>query len=236
MEDFKNIKSTVKYIAFDADDTLWDNEPYFRQGEEEFAKIMANYASHHEINQILFKTEIDNIPLYGYGVKAFVLSMIEAASKIGGILITREHIDAILDIGKRQIEAEVTLLPNITQVLAALQQHFRLIVATKGDLLDQHRKLSKSGLGIYFHHIEIMTEKHVIDYQKMVKRLDIQASELMMIGNSVKSDVLPILKLGGYAVHIPYHTTWQHEMIDHSVIHPRFMECRQASDLLAILL
>lgn len=236
MDDFSNIKQKVKYIAFDADDTLWDNEPYFRQGEEEFAKIMANYASHHEINQILFKTEIDNIPLYGYGVKAFVLSMIEAASKIGGMFLTQEHIDAILAIGKNQIEAQVTLMPNIADVLAALHPHYRLIVATKGDLLDQHRKLSKSGLGIYFHHIEIMIEKHVIDYQKMSKRLDIQTSELMMIGNSLKSDVLPILELGGFAVHIPYHTTWQHEMIDHRVVHPRFMECNHAIEILEFLL
>ncbi len=202
----------IKVIAFDADDTLWVNEPYFRESEMEFCNLMKNGMSLEEVTEKLFTTEIGNIPLYGYGTKAFILSMIETSLKITKGNISSEKIQSIIELGKRQMNKSIELIDGVVDVLESLQGKYRLIVATKGDLLDQERKLKKSGLLKYFHHIEVMSDKREDDYKKLIQHLDIPASEFLMVGNSLKSDILPVLNLGGKAVHVPFHTTWEHEL------------------------
>jgi putative hydrolase of the HAD superfamily len=133
------------------------------------------------------------------------------------------------------LDKPIELLQGVEQVLAALQGKYRVILATKGDLLDQERKLKKSGLAHYFHHIEIMSDKQEADYQKLIKHLDIQPNELMMIGNSLKSDVLPVLNIGGYGVHIPYHITWAHEKVEKNIEHDNFMSIQTLTEILPLL-
>ena len=203
----------IKVIAFDADDTLWTNETYFREAEETFAVLLSKYETKTKIDQELFKTEIKNLAIYGYGIKGFVLSMIECALVVSNYKLPQETIGKILDIGKNMLEKPIELLDGVEEVLQGLQGKYRLIVATKGDLLDQERKLEKSNLLQYFHHVEVMSDKKEKDYYKLVKHLDIVPSQFLMIGNSLKSDVLPLLSINASAVHVPFHTTWVHEEI-----------------------
>lgn len=212
----------LKVIAFDADDTLFINETYFLETEEKFCALMSDYLSHQGLSQELFKVEIANLKLYGYGIKGYILSMIEAAMKISNKTIPIEVIEKIIQYGKELLEKPIELLEGVEETLEALYGKYKLVVATKGDLLDQRRKLHNSGLGKYFHHIEVMSDKKEQDYDDLLKRLDVQPHEFLMIGNSLKSDVLPVLQLGGYAVHIPFHTTWAHEKIDHEIQHENF--------------
>ena len=227
---------SLKVIAFDADDTLFVNEPYFQETEEKFCALMSNYLTHHSLSQQLFKTEIENLSLYGYGIKGYILSMIEAAMKISNNTISIEIIEKIIQYGKELLEKPIELLDGVEETLEALKGKYKLIVATKGDLKDQQSKLHRSGLGPYFHHIEVMADKQELNYQKLLGRLEIKPQEFFMIGNSLKSDVLPVLALGGHAVHIPFHTTWEHEKISHKVVHPNFKTLEKISDVLPILL
>ena len=205
--------SDVKIIGFDADDTLWVNETYFREAETEFCNLMSEYETPNKTDQELFKMEMKNLPIYGYGVKAFVLSMVEMALEISNGNVSQKKIQAILNIGKVMLEKPVELLEGVDEVLKALSKKYRIILATKGDLLDQERKLEKSGLTEYFHHIEVMSDKKEGNYIKLLKHLDIEPSEFLMVGNSLKSDILPLVQLKAHAVHIPFHTTWAHEQV-----------------------
>ena len=202
-----------KVIAFDADDTLWVNETYFREAEKKFARLLSPYETENKIDQELFQLEIKNLGIYGYGIKGFMLSMVECALQLSNYTISQKTIEDILNIGKEMLEKPIELLDGVEEVLQQLQGKCKLIVATKGDLLDQERKLEKSGLLAYFHHIEVMSEKKAPDYQKLIKHLDIESNELLMIGNSLKSDVLPLIQIGSSAIHVPFHTTWAHEEV-----------------------
>ena len=213
---------TPKIIAFDADDTLFVNEPYFQEVEQKFCELMSDYLSHQGLSQELFKTEIENLNLYGYGIKGYILSMIEAAMKISNNTISIEIIEKIIEYGKILLQKPIELLDNVEQTLQTLHGKYKLIVATKGDLKDQQSKLHRSGLSHYFHHIEVMSDKHEINYQHLLNRLEINSNDFLMIGNSLKSDVLPVLNIGGHAIHIPFHTTWEHEKISHKIEHPNF--------------
>lgn len=208
-KDYQNIK----VIGFDADDTLWVNETYFRAAEAEFGVLLSNFETPNKIDQELFKMEIKNLPIYGYGVKGFILSMVEMALELSNKTVSNDVIEAILTIGKTMINKPIELLDGVEGVLKALSKNYKLIVATKGDLLDQERKLEKSGLIHYFHHIEVLSEKHSTDYSKLLNRLDIKPSEFLMVGNSLKSDVLPLVQIGAKAIHVPFHTTWLHESV-----------------------
>ena len=212
----------IKVIAFDADDTLFINETYFDETEKKFCGLMEDYLSHQGISKELFKVEIENLKLYGYGIKGYILSMIEAAMTISNNTIPIEIVKKIIQFGKELLQKPIVLLDGVEETLDALYGKYKLVVATKGDLLDQRRKLHNSGLGHYFHHIEVMSDKQEKDYVDLIKRLEIEPSEFFMIGNSLKSDVLPVLAIGGQAVHIPFHTTWAHEKIDHKVVHENF--------------
>lgn len=208
-----NNYENIKVIAFDADDTLWVNETYFRDAEKEFAKLLSKYETENKIDQELFKTEIKNIAIYGYGIKGFVLSMVECGLELSNYQLHPKIIERILVIGKEMLEKPIELLPDIEEVLKTLQSKYKLIVATKGDLLDQERKLEKSNLLKYFHHIEVMSDKTEKDYKKLLQHLDIDPSAFLMIGNSLKSDVLPLINIGASAIHVPFHTTWLHEEV-----------------------
>ena len=207
------ISENIKVIAFDADDTLWVNETYFRDAEVAFAKLLAKYETQNKIDQELFKKEIENLKHYGYGVKGFVLSMVECALELSNYNVNQKTIEAILNIGKEMIDKPIELLDGVEEVLQSLQGNYKVIVATKGDLLDQERKLEKSNLLKYFHHIEVMSDKKEKDYTKLINHLDVEPSEFLMIGNSLKSDVLPLIALGASAIHVPFHTTWVHEEV-----------------------
>lgn len=226
-------KNQLRVIAFDADDTLFINEPYFEEAEQRFVALMQDYLSAQSISQALFKTQISNLPLYGYGIKGYVLSMLETALSISENTVSKAAIKEILSIGKDLLQKPIELLPQVEETLTQLHGKYKLIVATKGDLLDQRRKLHNSELGRFFHHIEVMSEKAVPDYRDLLKRLEIQPHEFLMVGNSLKSDVLPVLELGGYAVHIPFHTTWAHERIDHEVVHPHFRTVQHFNEIVA---
>ena len=225
----------LKVIAFDADDTLFVNEPYFQETEHKFCALMEDYLSHQGISQELFKIEIDNLKLYGYGIKGYILSMIEAAMIISNNTIPVEVIEKIIQYGKELLEKPIVLLDGVEETLEALHGKYKLVVATKGDLLDQRRKLHNSGLGHYFHHIEVMSDKQEVDYSDLIKRLDVKPEEFFMIGNSLKSDVLPVLAIGGHAVHIPFHTTWAHEKIDHTIEHKNFKAFEKITEVLQLL-
>ena len=225
----------LKVIAFDADDTLFVNETYFLETEEKFCDLMSDYLSHKSISQELFRIEIKNLAIYGYGIKAYILSMIEAAMTISDNTIPVEVVAKIIQYGKELLEKPIVLLDGVQETLEALHGKYKLVVATKGDLLDQRRKLHNSGLGKYFHHIEVMSDKQEQDYLDLIKRLEIEPSEFYMIGNSLKSDVLPVLSIGGHAAHIPFHTTWAHEKIDHEVRHENFRSFEKITEILELL-
>ena len=205
--------SNIKVIGFDADDTLWVNETYYREVEHEFARLLSKYETANKIDQELFKTEMQNLGLYGYGIKSFVLSMIESAIDISNNSVSIQTIQSILDLGKDMLNKPVELLDGVEEVLKKLSKKYRLILATKGDLLDQERKLEKSGLLNYFHHIEVLSEKKEENYSKLLSHLDINPSEFLMVGNSLKSDILPLVELKAHAIHVPFHTTWIHEQV-----------------------
>jgi putative hydrolase of the HAD superfamily len=225
----------LKVIAFDADDTLWHNEAYFRETEEKFYALLENYLPQHTIARELLQTEINNISLYGYGIKAFMLSMIETAIRITDKQISNEALEKIIEYGREHLDKPVELIDGVEDVLQKLKGKYRLVLATKGDLLDQERKLKKSGLDHHFHHIEIMSEKKEDDFKKLIKHLDIPAKEFAMVGNSLKSDVLPVLNLGGHGFHIPYHITWAHERVEIMTPHENFKQVNSIHELLNYL-
>lgn len=205
--------SQIKVIGFDADDTLWVNETYFREAEDAVGHLLSNYETPNKIDQELFKVEMRNLPIYGYGVKGFILSMIELAIDLSNGTVSNHVIARIINIGKEMINKPIELLDGVEHVLQVLSTDYKLIVATKGDLLDQERKLEKSGLIQHFHHIEVLSEKQELNYRKLLNHLEINPAEFLMIGNSLKSDILPLINIGAQAIHVPFHTTWQHEKV-----------------------
>lgn len=225
----------IAVVAFDADDTLWINEPYFQETEKAFCALLEDYLPLHSVSQELFKTEMKNLHLYGYGVKGFILCMIETMHTVTNGRASLHMVHQVLELGQTLLQKPVQLLAGIEETLQQLQGKYKLVIATKGDLLDQERKLEKSGLQDYFHHIEIMSEKHVAGYSKLLRHLDCRPENFLMLGNSIKSDVLPVLELQGYAAHVPYHTTWVHEQHDTPLQHPNFMQLNNISDVLQFL-
>ena len=225
----------LKVIAFDADDTLWLNEPNYQEAEHKFCGLLEEYLPAHTVSKELFKVEMQNLEIYGYGVKAFVLSMIETAIKITDHQLPAQVIERIIGYGKELLSKPIELLDGIIPLLEELKPEYKLVVATKGDLLDQERKLRNSGLESYFHHIEIMSDKKEADYKKLLRHLDIDPTEFLMIGNSLKSDVIPVINIGGWGIHVPYHTTWAHEVVEGNYEHERFQRVDIISNIKEIL-
>jgi len=206
-------ENQIKVVGFDADDTLWVNEPYYQETEAVFCEMLAAYGNPDEISAKLLETEHQNLPSYGYGTKGFMLSMLETALSVSEGQVRSETLEQIISLGKAQLQRPVELLDGVIDTLKKISKlDVQLIVATKGDLKDQERKLEASRLAPYFHHVEIMSDKKPANYQKLLNHLNILPQQFLMVGNSLKSDIIPVLDLGGYAVHIPCHTTWAHEL------------------------
>lgn len=229
------MKNNIKFVAFDADDTLWVNENYFREAEHAFCHLMMDWLPHEKTADELFKTEMQNLELFGYGAKGFALSLIETAVRISDGKITGRQVQQIIDIVKRLLARPVELLPDVPEVLRTLKEKYTLVLATKGDLLDQQRKIAKSGLAGYFAHTEIMSDKRPQDYVRLLQRLGAGAQEFVMVGNSLKSDVLAPLEAGAYAVYVPYPIIWKHECTPEPQS-SRYYKAEKLRDILRFLL
>lgn len=225
---------SIKVIAFDADDTLWVNETYFRETEGHFGKLLSTYETPNQIQQALFKKEIENLEIYGYGIKGFVLSMIECALEVSQRKLEAKQVEEIIEMGKIMLQKPVELIDGVESVLSKLKGRYRLLVITKGDLLDQERKLEKSGLYDYFDHVQVLSDKKPKDYEHLLRGLDIDPNEFLMIGNSLKSDVLPLLEIGAQAIHVPFHTTWEHEEAT-AKPEDRYITLNKIDDLIPLL-
>lgn len=226
----------IKVIAFDADDTLWDNESFFQEIERYYTEVLSKYGDAEKISAELFRTEMDNLEHYGYGVKGFTLSMLETALRISKGEVPADTLEMIILWGKLLLDMPIEVLPDVVETLKALKERdrYRLVVATKGDLLDQQRKLKRSGLSDYFDHVEIMSDKTEKEYIKLMKTLQVSPEEFLMVGNSLKSDIQPVLATGGYAVHVPFEVMWQHEVAE-SFEHPRLMQVKSLKLLTEML-
>ncbi|MCX6381909.1 MAG: HAD family hydrolase [Armatimonadetes bacterium] len=201
----------IRIVAFDADDTLWHNESIFALTHERYTDLLTPYHPQEWIESRLFATETRNLNRYGYGIKGFMLSMIETAIELTEGRITGREIESILEFGREMLVAPIQLLSHVEETLPTLAQQYPLLMLTKGDLFDQETKVARSGLADHFRHIEIVSEKDKSTYEKVMTQYNLRPDELVMVGNSMKSDILPVLELGAYAVHIPYHLTWAHE-------------------------
>lgn len=204
----------IRWIAFDADDTLWENEKYYHAGQVKLAELLSDYLFYDDIQAELLKTETDNMPWYGYGIKAFGLSMIETAIRVSQGAVGSREVSVILDHLRSMLEQKTEVFPGVVEVLDVLKPDYQLLVITKGDILDQERKLSHSGLEKYFQAYEVVSDKKHHIYQQILRRHMISPQDFVMVGNSLRSDVLPVVKLGGYGVYIPHHFTWEHEVIN----------------------
>ena len=222
-------------IGFDADDTLWVNEPYYREVEEQFVQLVTSYGVNGNIAGALFEKEISNLRLYGYGIKAFMLSLVECAIELTEGGVSTRDINRIIGFGKSMLERPIELLDDVKLVLEKLAPRYKLIVATKGDLLDQERKMRRSGISDYFHHIEVMSDKKKKQYEQLFKHLDIAPEAFLMIGNSLKSDIIPPLELGAWCIHVPYHTTWAHEEVDQQPVSARFFQVEHLHEILDLI-
>lgn len=209
-------------IGFDADDTLWENEAYFRLTEQRFVEMLSAHGEHHVISERLLEAERRNLEHYGYGVKGFTLSMIETALEVTDRRVSPAVIAEILDFGRQMLRSTVQTFPEVRETLQVLAGHFRLILITKGDLFDQERKLAQSGLGEFFDAVEIVSEKTPQTYDRIFRRHGDGAERSMMIGNSLKSDVVPAIAAGAWGVHVPHQLTWALEQLEPPEAHPRF--------------
>ena len=226
----------IKVIGFDADDTLWINEDYYRDNEKKFAQLLKDYGEEDKILESLFETEMRNLKLFGYGIKPFMISMVETAIRISGSTVDPQVISTILEMGREMLNAPVILFPDVKMVLEKLFGNYTLIVATKGDLLDQENKLRRSSLSSYFHHIEVMSDKTRSSYTELLKHLEIAPSQFVMVGNSLRSDILPPYELGCYTIQVPYDKTWQHEMnVEEIPEDKRFHKVQNLGEILEII-
>jgi len=225
----------ITEIGFDADDTLWHCENHFFETQARLEAILEHHAPREEVEAKLHDTELTNVRLFGYGIKGFTLSMIETAVQISGGNITGDEVHEILMMGKAMLDAPVELMPNVRTVLASLQDKYRLTLITKGDVLDQTNKIDKSGLGDFFDRIEVVQQKEVANYRDVLDRHGIDAQHFLMIGNSIPSDVLPVLELGGWGVHVPYRHTAVFERHADDPAHDRFRRLESLSELPGLL-
>lgn len=226
----------LKVIGFDADDTLWVNETHYRAAENKLCALLGEFLPPEKAGAALFKTEMRNLELYGFGAKGFILSALETALDVSGNAVPAGTLRKILRMGRGLLDFPIELLPGVTAVLKKLRPHYRLVLITKGDLLDQERKLRESGLTKFFHHVEILSGKEKRDYKDLLATLGVTPREFLMVGNSMKSDILPVLNLGGCGVYIPFHVTWQHEKAATARLpKARYRQAAKISELPALL-
>ena len=208
------LRDKFKYIFFDADDTLWENERYFREAEHKFIELLADYTTPEGVQQMLWEKQEENIPLFGYGSKTYLIGMTDAALDLCGGHMPEHIYYGIKKIITELAFHEMEMIDGVIETLEALQGRYTLIVATKGDLTEQMAKFRKSGLEKYFHHCEVMENKDEKNYLELCAKHDMDPTELLMIGNSVKSDIAPVVNIGGVAINTPHEITWVHEMMD----------------------
>ncbi|MGB3381387.1 MAG: HAD family hydrolase, partial [Rhodanobacter sp.] len=204
----------LQLVGFDGDDTLWHSEGYYRQAGEAFAAIMARYVdvADRDVHERMLATEQRNLKLFGYGAKGMALSMVETAIAVSDGRIGAADIHALIELGKTVLQHPVELLPGIRAAVEAVAQQYEVVLITKGDLFHQEKKVAQSGLADLFRRIEIVSEKDAAAYRRVLGEFDLQPAQFAMVGNSLRSDIEPVLRLGGWGVHMPYHVTWAHEL------------------------
>ena len=226
----------IELVALDADDTLWHNEPLYTSTRDQFRALLSQYEPAALVEERLYETELRNLQHFGYGVKGFVLSMIETAIEITEGRVGTADVQRIIGWGREMLSSPVTLLDGVAEAVEALAQTFPLILLTKGDLLDQQTKLARSGLGAHFTGIEIVSEKDARIYRHVMKRYAVAPDRFVMVGNSLRSDILPVLEAGGHAVYVPYDVTWIHERVaDEALADAQFHRVANLAQLPAVL-
>ena len=236
----------IKAIAFDADDTLWELQTYFEQVEDEYCELLSQYGTKKQISASLFETEVQNMDDLGYGCKAFIISLVENAVKVSHGKVEATVIGQIVSLGRTLLRLDAKPLEGVEDTLRRLSERcvvdtigsshkrYRMALFTKGELKDQENKLWRSGLGRYFDVVSIVSDKTPETYHRLCKELEVTSSEMIMVGNSFKSDIMPALKIGAYAIHIPFHTTWAHEKVE-EFEHERLLRISHFSELLDVL-
>lgn len=225
----------ITAIGFDADDTLWQNEQFFRVTESHFTGLLKEFAEHDVVSEKLLEAEKRNLDFYGYGIKGFMLSMIETAIEVTDGKVEARVIGEILDVGREMLRHPVETLPHVRETLEALSGHYMLVLITKGDLFDQERKLAQSGLGDFFDAVEIVSEKTATTYRRVFSRVADGPERAMMIGNSLKSDIVPAIAAGAYGVFVPHELTWVLEQVEPPTDAPRFRQIAHLGELPKIL-
>ena len=220
---------TFDMLAFDADDTLWHSEDGFHASEQRFVELVAPFAAEGvDVKAALTAVERKNLPVFGYGVKAFGLSAVEAALSISEGRVTTHVLGQLMEMVRAQLTEPVRLLPHVPEVLAKVGRHYRMVLITKGDLIHQTHKVETSGLAHHFSDIEILLEKDPQTYDRIFRKLGVAPGRVCMVGNSVRSDILPVMALGGTAVHVPYPLLWELEHVDHD---EHFADLESITDL-----
>jgi len=226
----------IKVVAFDADDTLWDCQTWFDEVEQQCCELLKPWATAREVSEGLFATERKNLSLTGYGTKAFTLSLIENAVRVSHEQLTGDIVMRLIELGQQLLRFPTTPLPEVEETLRQLaeRRHYRLVVFTKGELMDQESKLQRSGLEQYFSHMETVSNKTEKEYRQLCENLGVAPEQTMMVGNSFRSDIAPALEAGAWAVHIPYHVVWELEKSE-EFPHERLQKITHFSELLDIL-
>lgn len=228
------MNAAIEMVGFDADDTLWRSEDYFHAAQEEFEQIVSRHVDLHDssVRERLYAVERGNIAVFGYGVKGMALSMVEAAVDITGGRIGARDLHRIVQIAKDMLRHPVELLPGVREAVEAVAAEHAVVLITKGDLFHQEAKVRDSGLAALFRRIEIVSEKDIATYARLLEEFGIRADRFAMVGNSMRSDIVPVLRLGGWGVHVPYHLTWAHEDDAEDVAgHPRLRLVANAAEL-----
>ena len=230
-----DLKGKFNTVFFDADDTLWENEQFFRNAEAQFAQLLADYTSPEGVQQMLWQKQEDNIPLFGYGSKTYMIGMTDAAMDLCGGNLPEHIYYGVKKIITELAFHEFEIIEGVKETLEALQGRYKLIVATKGDLTEQMHKYRISGLADYFHHCEVMENKDEKNYLELAAKNDMAPEQILMIGNSVKSDIAPVVNIGGTAIHTPHEVVWVHEMMDMPQS-DRIIEVQDIKEILKYLL
>jgi putative hydrolase of the HAD superfamily len=231
------MSGVIEVVAFDGDDTLWHNESIFSMTQERFTELMAPHVKDADLDERLFATQMRNLRLFGYGVKSFSLSMIETAIELSEGRVSAGEIQAIIDAGRSMLEHPVELLDGVVDAIERVSENHRVMLITKGDLFDQESKLARSGLGERFEVVEIVAEKDEAAYRRILNRHGVAAEGFVMVGNSGRSDILPTLALGAWAIHVPYPLTWAHERVDAAALeaHDRYRRIDSVAEVPAVL-
>lgn len=211
----------IKVIAFDADDTLWVDDSYFKEFERQIGELLKEYITEYRFSIEINATDSKNLPIYGYGIKPYILSMIETALRVSNKKCDVDIIDKIILLGKEFLQKPIELVEGVENVLNTLQEQYKLVLVTKGELFDQEQKLSRSLIGHYFHHVEIMSNKNEANYNRLIKYLDIKPDQFLMIGDSFKFDAQPVLDIGGYSFLIPPLTQYKTDTFKHDFKHSK---------------